>query len=271
MKQSLLMLTLAAMLAGCSSQTDTDAPENTARQVTVEFTPVLRASSKATDTSFEDGDKIALARENMRSENAYSLVYNASAARFDYVDENRKITKDLNESLRYIAFFPDESNGKCDVQAIDEHTMDFVAGTTDLCMAVENSASSRVVLHFSHILSKICVEVKNAPAQITSVELLNLKPRYRVDVEGENKAVGTPVSASAMSYDAAAGCYYYFAAPMNTLSTTEPIGRITLSNGKTFNFTAPTDGTLESGKAYTWSVDLADAQPAFSGSIADWE
>lgn len=276
MKHLLSTITLcalaAAVLPSCSdSESPDDSPVETPTRVTVEFTPLLRATSKATDSAFEDGDRIALARDNMRSENAYSLVYNASASRFDYVDESRKITKDLNESLRYIAFYPDESNGVCDVQAIDEHTMDFNAGHTDLCMAVEQTASSRVTLKFSHMLSKVNVEVKNAPADITGVYLLNLKPKYRVDIEGDNTLEGSPVSSSAMKYNPADGCYYYYAAPLNNLSKSESIGRITLANGQTFNFAAPVDGTFESGKAYTWTVDLADGQPSFTGSISDWD
>lgn len=262
---------LVAILSSCSDSESSNEPLiETHDRVTVEFTPVLRASSKATDTSFEDGDRIAIARENMRSENAYSLVYNAAASRFDYVDDTRKITKDLNETLRYIAFYPDEVNGVCDVQAIDEHTMDFKAGYTDLCMAVEQTASSRVTLNFAHMLSKVCLEVKNAPAEVTGVYLLNLKPKYRVDVEGENSLEGSPVSSSTMKYDSANDSYLYYVAPLNIMSTSEPIGRISLANGNTFNFTAPTDGVFVSGKAYSWTIDLADGQPSFSGSITDW-
>lgn len=268
-----VMATLIAVsFASCSGSSDSDLPQPPAPStVTVEFHARLKATSKATDTSFEGGDCIAIAKGNLRNENAYSLVYNAATGRFDYIDETRKITKRPDESIRYIAFYPDLDNDQCDVQAIDEHTMDFMAGYTDLLLAVEETAGTNVVLNFMHIMSKVCVSVKNAPVSVSKVQLLNLQPKYRVDIEGDTYATGTEVAAVDMRYSSAEGGYLYYVAPMNYMSATEPILRITLSNGETHDCVAPAAGYFEAGKAYSWTVDLADAEPAFTGSIIDWQ
>ncbi|MBO4955005.1 MAG: fimbrillin family protein [Muribaculaceae bacterium] len=263
---------VAVSFASCSSSSDSDAPDQPSGSlVTVEFRPRLKATSKATDTSFENGDVIAIAKQDMRSENAYSLVYNGTTSRFDYIDDSRKITKELGQELRYIAFYPDLDNDQCDVQAINEHTMDFMGGYTDMLFAVEETASATVVLNFTHILSKLDITIENAPSPVSKVELLNLKPKYRVDIDGDTFATGTALAAVTMRRNTTDDTYYYYVAPMNFMSTTETIGRITLANGSEVEFFAPETGYFDPGKAYTWKVDLSDAEPEFTGTIVDWQ
>lgn len=240
--------------------------------VTVKFVSTITATSKATDTSFEPGDKVLVFTNSLTKSTMYGLTYSASGE-FAYDDPENPITKQADESLRYLAIYPNNDSNTSDVIIINDHTLDLAGGFVDICIADEQTSASTVNLRFGHMLSKLCVKVLNAPAAVNGISLCDLKPYYRIDINGDTEAYGTELSSVSMRHDASLGEYpwLYYVAPLNYMDSNTTILRISLANGETVDVTAPESDYFAPGKAYYWSVDLSSISPRLSGEIADWE
>lgn len=263
MKPTTMLFALAAALTGCTSQIDEPQLDQSTDPdvVTVNFALPKTALSRADKTSFSNGDYITIYRQDVTSTNKYTLKY--SSGSFDYLTSN-KITKSPGETVRYVGVYPYNSSN---VSVVNSHSFRFSGGTTDLLLAVEESSSSNVELIFSHILSKIEFQVKNSPYTVSSVKLLNIEPRYYVDIEGDTYAEGTKADAT-MQWDSSIQRYVYYIAPMNFMSTSTSILRITYTNGNTLSLTPPSTGYFDNGKCYSWVYDYSGSR-AKDGATVD--
>lgn len=252
MKPSLIILALTMIITSCGSQSDEPMPDSFADKnlVTVNFTASKQAQSRADKINFVSGDNITLYRQNATTANKWTLQY--SNGKFDYTTSS-KITKSPDETVRYIGLYPASSSN---ISVVNSHAFRFYGGTQDLLLAVEETASSNVSLTFIHILSKIEFQVKNAPSTISSVKLLNIEPRYYVDIEGDTSAEGTQTNVN-MQWDSSLQRYCYYIAPMNFMNAQTAILRITYTNGNTLDLTPPSTGYFDNGKCYSWVYDYS--------------
>ena len=242
--------------------------KNEAEQISfVQISPVI---TRATDTNFEDGDKIGLTIT--QGSGAYAENQELTFADGVFTGTLKWYSESLTEST-LTAYYPYESTGtpsKFSVQADqseDISSSDFIAGVKENV----TPTSEAVTVPFKHLLTKLVLKVDNqAGADITAVTLEGAKPTADIDLSTLTAKVDTTseeitVKACEVSADSE---YALIVVPQTvalrlavTLSTEDVLSQKLLST------------ELHAGGQYTINAKVLpdDLSVSISGEIANWE
>ena len=271
---ALVSLILATSCSNKESEIMPQGDEN------IVFTASMKTVSRATETAFEEGDKIGVyavdAQENTLSQlltngnYADNVCYTYSGGKF----VNQKgIIRPTDGGLRYYAIYPYSSssgatfkfNVRTNQNASGQYTL------SDLCTAVSDiTANKEVDLVFSHRLSHVVVNLQGEAlgTGTATVKLNNVNTGCNVDL---NANTFTAYESSSTVYCADNGTNSYKAIIVpQTIEAGSPFLTVSL-NGKEHTLKATSDINLASGKQQVFNLTInKDEIVSFTGNILPW-
>ena len=280
--KSILAIAMAAVMAvvACKKvEPETPAPNEPTPEVPaaleINFTASLYEFTKATDTSFENGDVIGV---NVFNPECYlynaKYTYNngaltAAVANEWYEDENLEATITAIYPYSYTMEGYVE-NQSFMVNADQSAKAGYAA--SDLMLAVTKSkpTADAVKLPFKHALSKIVVTVDNQLgediAQLWFTDILGSVTYKTADPLATLTSTGSKGTVKA--YKNANNTWQLIVAPQ----TASPKLALTTASGKQFTFVLTENVTLSSGKVSTATVTVSKESmyTAFTPEIQDW-
>lgn len=256
-------LTLAVAAAMLTVGCNKSAPES---RKTISIDPVI---TKATETDFEQGDKIGVAI--LRGEDYYvqneCFTYNGQSFTSDlfwYTDGEQEST--------FLAYYPYSEQGVPTTFTVAADQSDYAAYTaSDLMAAVKEGVvpQASVTMPFKHMLTRIVLKINNeAEVKVKKVTLKN--SILAADVDAKMHVV--PAQAEAkdiiMHKQKADVSYCALVIPQSVSFATE----IELENGKVLKKTL-TEVSLKQGGQYSINAVIlpADVEVNISGDIENWE
>lgn len=280
--KSILAMAMAAVMAvvACKKvEPETPAPNEPTPEIPaaleMNFTASLYEFTKATDTSFENGDVIGV---NVFNPECY--LYNAK-----YTYNNGALTaavanewyEDENLEATITAVYPcsDTMEGYVENQSFmvnADQSAKAGYAASDLMLAVTKSkpTADAVKLPFKHALSKIVVTVDNQLgediAQLWFTDVLGSVTYNTADPLATLAATGSKGTVKA--YKNANNTWQLIVAPQ----TASPKLALTTTSGKQFTFVLTENVTFTSGKMSTATVTVSKESiyTAFTPEIQDW-
>ena len=268
MRKILAMLALITMFASC--QQDYDNPiEPTQKRVSISPT-ITRgmysaAATRATELSFEQGDKIGVTiiKDDQSKHADNALMTYTSGAFVGDVNWYEGAT-----TSKMIAYYPYASTGMPTIFTISTNqTMGY--DSSDLMGAVKSDVAptnDAVDMVFRHLLSKIVVNVKQTDTEISSVVIKNSLPTVTVDwenlsVTADQTATVADITAQSVT---ANSTYHAIIAPQTVALTIA----VSTTQGETLTKNL-SSATLKSGGQYSVNVEIVGGQlkVSMSGDI----
>ena len=258
---------------------------NPDKVLTVEFLPYLSAPTRATDTQFENGDRIGVwAVESTGADyrgiigephnnyaNNVMYVYNGNR----FTPYNAGIEVQEGKKFYYTAVYPYQQSAArtfdFDVRADQRPAGAYTA--SDLCTAsTEATGESLVNLRFSHRLVKIVINLTGDgwnSSDIT-VRLKNVQTRASVDL---NKLDFTATGNRTDIYCAENGTHSFkVILPPQTIAQSEKLAVVTM-NGVDYTIDTQSAQEYRSGKSYEYNFNLDSPSSEvviFTGDINPW-
>lgn len=287
----LALLLLGACTSGSNEETEpevppTPTPEPEPTEVVstvVQFIPHLQAMTRATDTKFENGDRIGVfAVESSGSDNrAIISDYGNYAQNTPYqYDGNRFIPSSTGIELKddvkiyYTAVYPYQQNCKnsFDFSVKSDQSDETNYSQSDLCTASTGATNEKVVdLQFSHRLSRIIVNLSGtgwSSSDIT-VKLKNVMTKTNVNLN-DMQFVATGTKSDIICAPNGTLSYKVIFPPQS-IGQGEKLFVITM-NGADYTLDTPSMQEFRSGKSYEYTLNM-DANHEiveFTGEINPW-
>lgn len=237
--------------------------------------------TRATETAFEDGDKIGVYAVNAQENTASQLLSNGNYAdNVCYTYDNGKfmnkqgIVRPTDCGLRYYAIYPySASSGatfKFSVSTDQQYTEQYAL--SDLCTAVSDITTDKDVnLVFSHRLSHIVVNVQGETlgTGTLTVKLNNVNTSCDVDLNA-NTFTAYESRNTVTCTDNGTNSYKAIIVPQ-VITAGTPF--LTVSqNGKEYTLKASSNIHLTSGKQQVFNLSIEkDEIVNFTGDILPWE
>lgn len=276
--KNLKTLLLAALVAFAATSCDKEpeAVKPTDKGALISLTASMNDFTRATATSFEDGDKVGLyiLTDKVYLDNALftykagSLV--SSKDYYWYTDES--VTADI------VAYYPYASSAN-----YGQGTMNFAidgSSASDLMLAKTTSKPTEesINLPFKHALSKVVVTITNqTDATVTGVVISNLYNNVTVDLAAAT-ATATGQNGSCMAEKVTDNQWEVIVAPQ---SNATPSLVVTTSDNLRRTYPISEAVTFESGKIFSAPITIAPVEEpepepepeifdGISFDIADW-
>ncbi len=264
MKKSFIAMACLLLLAACNKPgTEPVNPAARNSQFQVRITPVI---TRATETSFEDGDQIGL------SINRSASVY-ATNAKLTFT--NSVFSGDLNwynasDAATLAAYYPYDAAGvpASFTVAADQSSG---IGSSDFIAAYKEEVSpsaTAITMPFQHKFTRLKLTVTNEsglPIQSVGISGARLTASLAADFTATVDETTDPGQVSA--YDAGEGIYYAIIPPQTAALT------ITVTVGGKELTQALVETALAAGKQYGVSIVATeqDIQVVLSGEIDNWD
>ena len=255
-------LLLALVLAGAAGCSKTEPANN---RVTI--VPTL--ATKVTALDFERGDCIGLTIVRVAGIYADNVPMTYDGAAFS---DGPAWYADRQEASTLTAYYPYCSQGRPSEFSV---AADQWAGcaSSDLLGAVSGDvlpSAGPVKMLFNHLLSQLTVVVNNrSGAAVSGVTLGGFSPTAQIDFETlEVAAVASSGVGEVQAFEEEAGVSYRAILVPQCADLTAAVA---MADGRVCRKTVP-QATLESGKSYALTVDVADdgLTVALSGEIRNW-
>ena len=255
-------LLLALVLAGAAGCSKTEPANN---RVTI--VPTL--ATKVTALDFERGDCIGLTIVRAAGIYADNVPMTYDGAAFS---DGPAWYADRQEASTLTAYYPYCSQGRPSEFSV---AADQRAGcaSSDLLGAVSGDvlpSAGPVKMLFNHLLSQLTVVVNNrSGAAVSGVTLGGFSPTAQIDFETlEVAVVATAGIGEVQACEEEAGVSYRAILVPQSADLTAAVA---MADGRVYRKTVP-QATLESGKSYALTVDVADdgLTVALSGEIRNW-
>lgn len=291
-----IMAGMGLMLTACSSGGGTDTPEPTPPDPTPEAIPIsltcnIQATTRLTDTSFEDGDRLGLYVVN--THNGQAMPLQATGNQVDnqpFTYHNQIWTpqatvywKDESTPADFYVYLP-YGTAPADITAYaiatkaDQRTEEAYQQSAFLWgkMNKVSPTESTVNLTLAHRLSRVVVEVTagagstDADIEGAGVEvcLNHIACEANIDLADGTVAANND-SRSSLSFFRDVGNTFHAWVVPQTLPQTDDFLTVTI-DGTTYSADTETF-TLESGKQHTVTLILTRAGGGIQVSIGDWE
>lgn len=276
-RKLMLAMASAVLVASCSSNGEEVRPEQ--KQESVSFTASMKTLSRATETSFEENDKILVYAVKDEGNGAVLKSSGNYADRITYTYQGNKFVNDqgivrpTEFGVRYFAMYPNtissvptfRFNVKTAQGASGQYTM------SDLCTAVSDVTTAKEVnLIFSHRLSHVVVNLQGEAlgTGTATVKLNNVNTGCNVDL---NANTFTAYESRSTVYCADNGTNSYKAIIVpQTIEAGSPFLTVTL-NGKEHTLKATSDINMTSGKQQVFNLTInKDEIVSFTGNILPW-
>lgn len=277
-KKMMLAMASCVIAASCSN-TEKDSPfmENE----NVSFTASIKTVSRATETEFEEGDRIAIyamQEENgnttLKSSGNYAdfVTYTYTGGKFTNA---KGIVCPVNFGVRYFAIYPNTAGAEVPVSKFQVKTNQHEAGQytlSDLCTAVSDVTMDKEVgLVFSHRLSHVVINLEGnvlgtgAPI----VNLTNVSTTCDVNFSA-NSYVASDNLDNIQCADNGTNSYKAIIVPQ-TIKMGEPFLSVKL-NGKEHILKAATDIVFASGKQRMFNLTVDnDEIVSYTSNILPWD
>lgn len=276
-RKLMLAMASAVLVASCSSNGEEVRPEQ--KQESVSFTASMKTLSRATETSFEENDKILVYAVKDEGNGTVLKSSGNYADRITYTYQGNKFVNDqgivrpTEFGVRYFAMYPNtissvptfRFNVKTAQGASGQYTM------SDLCTAVSDVTTAKEVnLIFSHRLSHVVVNLQGEAlgTGTATVKLNNVNTGCNVDL---NANTFTAYESRSTVYCADNGTNSYKAIIVpQTIEAGSPFLTVTL-NGKEHTLKATSDINMTSGKQQVFNLTInKDEIVNFTGNILPW-
>ena len=276
-----MMLAVASCViaASCSNSEEQIFPEEVKKSVS--FTASMRNLSRATETEFEENDKIAVYA--VQEDESGNTILKSSGNYADFVTYTYQGGKFVNElgivcpsdfGVRYFAIYPSTAGAnvptskfyvKTDQSASGQYTL------SDYCTAVSDVTMEKDVnLIFSHRMSHVIVnlEGEGIGAGIPTVKLNNVNTGCNIDLNA-NTFTAFESRNTVYCTDNGTNSYKAIIVPQ-TIKKGSSFITVVL-NGKEFVLDAESDIVLASGKQQVFNLVIKNGEiVSFTGSILPW-
>lgn len=273
--KSIFAAALAGVFAFAACQKTSDTPVTPSeKDNTIKFTASLYEFTKATDTAFEEGDKISV---NIFNPECY--LYNAQ---FTYTGGQ------LTSAVPYEWYEDTEVEATVTAMYPASETMEGFAATqsfmvnadqstkagyaaSDLLLATAKAYPSEeaVNLPFKHSLSKIVVNVDNQlKEQVADVWFTDILGEVSFSTADHSDLAATGSAGTIKAYKSGDNTWQLIVAPQ----TASPKLALTTVSGKQYTFVLSEDVTFSSGKVSTATVTVTaeSIYTSFTPEITDW-
>lgn len=276
-----MMLAVASCViaASCSNSEEQIFPEEEKKSVS--FTASMRNLSRATETEFEENDKIAVYA--VQEDESGNTILKSSGNYTDFVTYTYQGGKFVNEQgivcptdfgVRYFAIYPSTAGAnvptskfyvKTDQSASGQYTL------SDYCTTVSDvTMEKNVNLIFSHRMSHVIVnlEGEGIGAGIPTVKLNNVNTGCNIDLNA-NTFTAFESRNTVYCTDNGTNSYKAIIVPQ-TIKKGSSFITVVL-NGKEFVLDAESDIVLASGKQQVFNLVIKNGEiVSFTGSILPW-
>jgi len=276
-----MMLAMASCViaASCSNTEEQIFPEEEKKSVS--FTASMRNLSRATETEFEENDKIAVYA--VQEDESGNTILKSSGNYADFVTYTYQGGKFVNEQgivcpldfgVRYFAIYPSTAGVnvptskfyvKTDQSASGQYTL------SDYCTAVSDVTMEKDVnLIFSHRMSHVIVnlEGEGIGTGTPTVKLNNVNTGCNIDVNA-NTFTAFESRNTVYCTDNGTNSYKAIIVPQ-TIKKGSSFITVVL-NGKEFVLDAESDIVLASGKQQVFNLVIKNGEiVSFTGSILPW-
>lgn len=275
MKTGLAVMAAGMLLASCSSDTP-EAPVSLPEGA-VTFKATMVPSSRATETSFEQGDRIAVMHTLESEPTAWNylspLEYEWKGNRFEPATEAQTIINTNGERRGYIAYYPFSRtlipSRKFAVK--NDQTTHASYTASDLCLSWTGfTDATSVQLTFLHCLSHVVVNIGgyNLAGEMKA-ELKNVATETTIDVLSRTFQPTATRGDVAMRNNGTLS-YKAIVSPQ-TIAAGKEFLLITL-NGRQFNLASPSDMEFSSGREYVFNVEVVNGEiVGFDAKLRPWE
>ena len=278
-KKMMLAMASCVIAASCSNSEEQIFPEEVKKSVS--FTASMRNLSRATETEFEENDKIAVYA--VQEDESGNTILKSSGNYADFVTYTYQGGKFVNEQgivcpsdfgVRYFAIYPSTAGAnvptskfyvKTDQSASGQYTL------SDYCTAVSDvTMEKNVNLIFSHRMSHVIVnlEGEGIGAGIPTVKLNNVNTGCNIDLNA-NTFTAFESRNTVYCTDNGTNSYKAIIVPQ-TIKKGSSFITVVL-NGKEFVLDAESDIVLASGKQQVFNLVIKNGEiVSFTGSILPW-
>lgn len=277
-----LMLALAscAIVASCSNSSEEVKPAE--KQESVSFTASMKSLSRATETAFEEGDRIAVYAmqedENggttLKSSGNYAdfVTYTYTAGKFTNA---QGIVCPANFGVRYFAVYPHTAGSEVPVSKFQVKTNQHEAGQytlSDLCTAVSDITKEKEVdLVFSHRLSHVVINLEGNVLGTGQPVVTLTDVNTMCDVNfSTNSYVASGSQNTIRCADNGTNSYKAIIVPQ-TIKMGEAFLSVEL-NGKKHVLKAATDIVFASGKQRMFDLTVDNGEiVSYTSNILPWD
>ncbi len=249
-------------LTGCNSSIDepmdAQPPAAANGKVAIEFIPGAPAQARATETSFETGDRIYVYPFGAGSAHLPDTRY---LYRFDgsmFRSVSTPIEKDVSEQLAYLAIYP----YSCFTKSGDIFT--FRQSTSeDICYTIHDLTAEAVPeLRFKHLTTRMNVDLTGSAASRVSYVTLYSVLNFSVDFYNGEKVPTDPADARMNRMVKKNGVYTLYTAPDLIFYQGVEIVNVVLTDGTIYRFTLEKNEEYYMGSSYTYYINLDNSSPA---------
>ena len=277
-----LMLALAscAIVASCSNSSEEVKPAE--KQESVSFTASMKSLSRATETAFEEGDRIAVyamqedenGSTTLKPSGNYAddVTYTYTAGKFTNA---KGIACPASFGVRYFAIYPNTAGAEVPVSKFQVKTNQHEAGQytlSDLCTAVSDITKDKEVdLVFSHRLSHVIINLEGNVLGTgqPNVSLTNVNTMCDVNFSA-NSYVASGSKNMIRCADNGTNSYKAIIVPQ-TIKMGEAFLSVVL-NGKEHVLKAATDIVFASGKQRMFNLTIDnDEIVSYTSNILPWD
>lgn len=247
----------------------------------VEFTASMNPISRATDTSFDNGDAIGVFATTENSLNNTNFADNVKYAYYaieKVFSSSSPIEAEEGTSLKYYAVYPYSSVASGSTYTFEVKTDQTGSGYTnsDLCMAVSGKTTDeKVDLKFNHCLSKVIFNLSGSGwSSNVNIALKNVYTQCNVNLNNmtaEFSGNGNKTVKLALDGNNA----FKSVIPSQILES-ERTKLVVTMDGISYEYSFNTDITLNSGKQLQFSLnapqpDVEYNTISFGGDINNWD
>ncbi|MBE6303854.1 MAG: fimbrillin family protein [Bacteroidales bacterium] len=281
MKKSLIFMLLCTLLVACNNEEGQTVYE-VKDSSPVSFKAFIKQTTRATETSFEDGDAISVFAVAPTSSGISLAPSGNYADNVQYVYNGRNFYAGYNAvtvsntdapELAYFAIYPYQSAASnkfiFNVKNDQRKYADYTAG--DLCTSyVEPTTADEVLLEFNHRMS--CIAIKfhgdNLASKSIGVKLDNVYTSCNVDINASTFSA-TGATGSVILGEHSTDTYQAIIVPQ-VVSSEQTFITLTLDGNEIpLNLAAPVD--LKSGKKTTFELEIKDDKIiSLDGYINSW-
>ena len=295
---STFLFAALVFLTGCSGGHDSDEPvkptppptptptpesTETGGSTLVSFSASLNAMSRATDTSFENGDQIGVFAVKASDGDTRGIIANSGnyADNIPYRYQNGMLTaastgisKTSDTKLFYTAIYPYSTQAGASFDFTvksDQRTPASYTGS-DLCTANTPATDMTTVnLTFSHRMSRIIVNLTGDGWGSDDITVsINAQPTAEADVN--NLHFTAKGSKTKLTFGSNGTHSYKLILPPQQFADGSNFIEVA-ANGKTYDIKAQSKQSLVSGKSYEYTLNMSVSNPdeiTFTGDINPW-
>lgn len=279
-KKMMLALASCVIVASCSNTDESISPAED--KGCVSFTASMKSLSRATETEFEEGDRIAVYA--MQEDENGSTTLKPSGNYADDVTYSYMSGKFTNAKgiacpasfgVRYFAIYPNTAGSEVPVSKFQVKTNQHEAGQytlSDLCTAVSDITKEKEVdLVFSHRLSHVIINLEGNVLGTGQpiVSLTNVNTMCDVNFSA-NSYVASGSKNVIRCTDNGTNSYKAIIVPQ-TIKMGEPFLSVSL-NGKEHVLKAATDIVFASGKQRMFNLTVDnDEIVSYTSNILPWD